>query len=161
MESSGYYGFYGGDQGGGLPNYQMFPLHSPSIYTPTPQLPPPHSFLLDQSYHTSVNYNETFFPSTTFDHIYSSSGGIGHLINKEAAAGVSIAPSFPMDQSAGVNSMLFNTNWVQPRNYRMDNPCTDFYKEVISPPNQISNGGVNTRSRKLFHREPWRKEEDR
>ncbi|CAH1417429.1 unnamed protein product [Lactuca virosa] len=161
MESGGHFGFYGGDQGGGLPNYQMFPLHSPSIYTPIPQLPPPHSFVLGQSYQNSVNYNDTLFPSTAFDHISSSSGGIGHLINKEAAAGVSIAPSFPMDQSAGVNSMLSDTNRVQLSNYRMDNPYTDFYKEVISPPNQISNGGVNTRSRKLYHREPWRKEEDR
>ncbi|CAH1417430.1 unnamed protein product [Lactuca virosa] len=160
MESGGHFGFYGGDQGGGLPNYQMFPLHSPSIYTPTPQLPPPHSFLLRQSYQNSVNYNDTLFPSTAFDHISSSSGGIDHLINKEAAAGVSIAPSFPMDQNAGVNSMLSDTNWVQLSNYRMDNPYTDFYKEVISPPNQISNGGVNTPSRKLYHREPWRKEED-
>ncbi|CAI9298015.1 unnamed protein product [Lactuca saligna] len=159
MGSGGHYSFYGGDQGGGLPNYQMFPLHSPSIYTPISQLPPPHSFLLDQSYQNSVTY-DTFFPSTAFDHISSSSGGIDHLINKELAAGVSIAPSFPMDQSAGVNSMFFDTNWVQPSNYRMD-PYTDFYKEVISPPNKISNGGANTRSKKIFHREPWRKEEDR
>ncbi|KAI3682139.1 hypothetical protein L2E82_50172 [Cichorium intybus] len=158
MEEGGHYGFYGGDQGGGFPNSQMFPIGSPSVYTPSPQLAPAHTVQWGQSYQNSENYKGTFFPSSAFDEFSSSSGGIGGL-NEEAA--VSITPSHPMYQSSVFNSMFFDgsqcTNWEQLSSY-LDHPYKDFNNEVISPPNQISKGGVNIS--RNYTKGLWTKEED-
>lgn len=132
-------GFYGGNQGGGVPsfpNLHAFPLTSPSWYTPTPQLAPSNTLLWDQSHQNINNHDATFIPTNAFGEFSSSS-----LANGRACVE-------SMDQRLGFGNVMINC------------PNIDFTNQVISgPSHQIPDSGHNT-SRNCSKR-LWTTEEDR
>ncbi|KAM0040869.1 putative transcription factor MYB-HB-like family [Helianthus debilis subsp. tardiflorus] len=152
-------GSYYGDQGGGLPNFSnscIFPLNSPSWYTPTPQLAPPNSFVWNQSHQNSTNHDETLFPSNVFSAFSSSSGAIG--TSSHVGAGVPIIPSLPMDQRLGVDNMFLDGGQCVTLDDLRNYPNIDFTNQVINPSSQISDSGSNN-SRTCTKR-LWTAEED-
>lgn len=134
-------GFYGGRLGGGFPNLlnssQMFPLGSPSLYRPIPQLPSPNEFVWNQIHQNFENYQGTFIPSSTFGEFSSSSGGIASSFQ-----GGGDVPSLAIDRSLSAGSVVL-----------------DFGNQVISPLNPKADGVPNTS--RNYTKRLWTTEEDR
>ncbi|GJX85060.1 homeodomain-like protein [Tanacetum coccineum] len=139
MEGGGNNGFYGGRQGGGfpnLPNSQMFPLGSPSVYQPTPPLQSPNDFVWNHIHQNFENYQGTSIPSSTFGDFSSSSGGIASSFQGDGDV-----PSLAIDRSLSAGSMVL-----------------DFGNQVINPLNPIVDGVPNTS--KNYTKRLWTTEED-